>query len=162
METIPAHGGSLVNRELTGVERETLLERVQLGAKLAIRASPEAKPIEGIVSEIAPAADPATRTFPVKIDLPSDAGLRAGRFARAGVPLGESRMLSVPATAVEQRGQMEVIFVAAHQRAQLRLVKTGKKLGDEIEILSGLNSGERVIIEGVAGLHDGQTIELKP
>jgi len=140
---------------------EALINRVQLGEKLSVRASAEEVPATGVVSEIAPAADSASRTFNVKIDLPPNAGLRAGQFARVTVPLGESKALFVPAGAVVQRGQMELVFVLVDQRAQLRLVKTGKRSGGEVELVSGVNAGERVVVEGAERLRDGQPLTVK-
>jgi hypothetical protein len=59
------------------------------------------------------------------------------------------------------RGQLEIVFVVTDQRAQLHLVKTGKTIGDEVEILAGLNSGESVVVGGAALLTDGQPVEAK-
>ena len=53
------------------------------------------------------------------------------------------------------------LFVVANQHAQLHLVKTGKRVGDEIEILSGLDAGERVVVSGADQLTDGQPVEAK-
>lgn len=140
---------------------EALIRRIKLGNKLIVRVSVQDEAIEGIVSEITPAADPITRTFNVKLDVPAGAELRAGQFARLSVPLSESHVLRVPASSVVQRGQMELVFVAVNKQAQLRLVKTGKRIGDEIELVSGVNAGEQVVIEGAARLRDGQPIEVK-
>jgi RND family efflux transporter MFP subunit len=113
------------------------------------------------VGEIAPAADPGSRTFLVKLDLPSQPGLRAGQFGRVAMPVGETSALRVPASAVVQRGQMELIFVVNDNQARLRLVKTGKRLGDEVELVSGVEAGEKIVAEGAVGLMDGQPVEAK-
>lgn len=141
---------------------ESLIQRVQLGAELEVRAAAGQTALRGVVSEIAPAADPASRTFNVKLDLPPNAGLRAGQFARVNIPLAESKALLVPAGAVVQRGQMELVFAVANQRAQLRLVKTGKRAGGLVELVSGVNVGEQIVVEGAADLRDGQPVEVKP
>jgi multidrug efflux pump subunit AcrA (membrane-fusion protein) len=57
---------------------------------------------------------------------------------------------------------MELVFVVVGNHAQLRLVKTGRRVGDEIELVSGLNSGEQVATEGVSVLTDGQPVTIKP
>jgi RND family efflux transporter MFP subunit len=141
---------------------ESLIERVSLGAQLTLRTGSSAAGINGIVSEIAPAADPVTRTFLVKLDVPESAGLRAGQFARVGIPLDASPAVHVPAGAVVQRGQLELVFVVVNGRAQLRLVKTGKRLGDEREIVSGLAVGERVVVGSKVPLRDGDALEVQP
>ena len=56
---------------------------------------------------------------------------------------------------------MEMVFVVRDGKAQLRLVKTGKRLGSELELVSGVEPGEKVVIEGVTGLVDGQPVEGK-
>jgi hypothetical protein len=57
---------------------------------------------------------------------------------------------------------MELVFVVANQRAQLRLVKTGKHVANEIELVSGVSVGEQIVIENAAQLRDGQPVEIKP
>jgi RND family efflux transporter MFP subunit len=104
---------------------EAILDRVKLGAKMPVRL---AKVIEGTVSEISPVADPVSRTFRVKLDLPQTEGLRTGQFGRVSVPVAEVKLLLVPQSAVLKRGQMELVFVAKEGKAALRLVKTGKVL----------------------------------
>lgn len=141
---------------------ETLINRVQLGAKLPVRVPALENAIEGVVTEIAPIADPGSRTFSARLDLPANAGLRAGQFARLAVPLGEDSTLRVPARAVVQRGQLEMVFVMADRHAQMRIVKTGRRLGDEVELVSGVEAGELVVVEGTAQLRDGQPLEVRP
>jgi hypothetical protein len=75
------------------------------------------------------------------------------------MPIGEARALRVPVNAVVTRGQMEMVFVVADGKAQMRLVKTGKRLGDEVEIISGLSAGEKIAAAGVADLVDGQPVK---
>ncbi len=77
------------------------------------------------------------------------------------VPVGETSALRVPATAVLQRGEMEIVFVVVNGHAQLRLVKTGKRIGDEVELVSGVDAGEPVVVDGAGNLVDGQPVEVK-
>ena len=138
---------------------EAILDRVQLGAKLPVRLS---KTVEGTVSEISPVADPVSRTFLVNLDLPPIDGLRTGHFGPVSVPVAETRLLLVSREAVVKRGQMELVFVARDGHASLRLVKTGKTLDDRIEILSGLEPGEQVVVRDTARLTDGQPVTVQP
>ena len=141
---------------------EAVVGRLKLGDKLPVRVAALEKELEGVISEIAPAADPNTRTFLVKLDLPAAAGLRAGQFGRVVMPVGETNALRVPATAVVQRGQMEMVFVIVDGNAQLRLVKTGKRVGDEMELVSGIVAGEKIVAENAASLLDGQPVTVAP
>jgi len=141
---------------------EAVVSKVSLGDKLAVHIAAIETELEGIVSEIAPTADPVSRTFLVKLDLPARPGLRAGQFGRVAMPVGDASALLVPVSALVVRGQMETVFVAASNRANLRLVKTGKRVGDEVEIVSGLSTGEMVVTERAGELTDGQPISAKP
>lgn len=140
---------------------EAFVARLQLGEKLPVRVATSEASLEGVVGEIAPAADPASRTFLVKLDLPPAAPLRSGQFARVSIPVGESSALRVPAAAVVQRGQLELVFVETNRVAQLRLVKTGKRVDGDVELVSGVEAGERIITEGAAQLRDEQPVEVR-
>lgn len=138
---------------------EAILDRVKLGAKMPVRL---AKVIEGTVSEVSPVADPVSRTFNVKLDLPPTEGLRTGQFGRVSVPVAEVKLLLVPQSSVLKRGQMELVFVAKDGKAGLRLVKTGKMLEGRVEVLSGLEEGELIIVSETAQLTDGQPVTIQP
>jgi RND family efflux transporter MFP subunit len=140
---------------------EAVIGRLVLGDKLGVRVSGVSNEFTGVVSEIAPSADPNSRTFLVKLDLPPTPGLRAGQFGRVAVPVGETSALRVPASAVVQRGQMELLFVVIKGHAQMRIVKTGKRVGDEVELVSGVDAGEQVVVDGATRLTDGQPVEVK-
>lgn len=141
---------------------EALIENVKLGDQLAVRVATMTNEIQGMIAELAPAADPNSRTFLVKLDLPNVPGLRSGQFGRVAVPVGEVSAIRVPADAIVQRGQMELVFVATNGHAGLRLIKTGRRVGDEVEVVSGLNSGEQVVAGDAAHLTDGQPVTIKP
>ena len=140
---------------------EAVIGKLKLGDQLPVRISALENELEGVISEIAPAADPNSRTFLVKLDLPSTPGLRAGQFGRVAMPVGETSALRVPASAVVQRGQMEMVFVVSNGKAHLRLVKTGKHIGDEVELVSGVDAGETIVTENAANLMDGQPVVVK-
>ena len=140
---------------------EALLDKIKLNDTLTVRVPAAKAALEAVVAEIAPSADAVSRTFRVKLDLPAAAGLRSGQFGRVAVPVAEVSALRVPAGAVIVRGQMEIAFVVVNQRAQMRLVKTGKPLGGEVEIVSGLVPGEPLVVEGGSGLMDGQPVSIK-
>ncbi len=140
---------------------EAVVGKLTLGDKLPVRLAALEMELAGVVSEIAPAADPNSRTFLVKLDLPGTTGLRAGQFGRVAMPVGQTAALRVPTSAVTQRGQMELVFIVSNGKAQLRIVKTGKRIGTEVEVVSGVSAGEKVVIESAAGLADGQPVEVK-
>jgi len=140
---------------------EAIASKIQQDARLTVRVSQSVPDLTGTVVEMSPIADPVSRTFRVKLDLPPSPGLMSGQFARLLVPVGETTSLRVPALAVVQRGQMEIVFAVENQRAGLHLVRTGRRVNDEIEILSGLDSGDAVIIDNPQQLVDGQPVQGK-
>jgi len=131
------------------------------GAKLAVRVDTLSDAITGTVAEISPAADPASRTVRVKLDLPASPSLRTGQFGRLAVPVSEGTFLFVPPAALIRRGQLEILFVATEGKAQMRLVRTGKQTAEGIEILAGLVPGETVVVEGAGLLRDGQALQTQ-
>ncbi len=159
-------GKGLLELETLGLLRleadvpESLIAGIQPGSEVRVSAGP-GQPVVGKVSEVAPSADSMSRTFVVKVDLPQVAGLRSGQFGRLLLPTGESRALRVPAEALVVRGQLEMVFVLDGQRARMRLVRSGKRVGDEVEILAGLEEKDRVIVAGGLNLQDGQPVEAR-
>jgi RND family efflux transporter MFP subunit len=140
---------------------EAIACRIKQAARLSIRLGQSPGDLSGTVAEIAPIADPTSRTFRVKLDVPTSPGLMSGQFARLIIPVGENTSVRVPASALVQRGQMEMIFVVEDQHARLHLVKTGRRVNDETEILSGLDSGDSVVIDNPQQLVDGQPLQEK-
>jgi RND family efflux transporter MFP subunit len=138
---------------------EAIAGRIQSGATMRVRLGQSTSEIMGTVVEISPVADPVSRTFQVKLDLPGDAGLMSGQFGRLLVPIRNSSSMRVPNSAVVQRGQLEIVFVVENKHARLHLVKTGHRAGDATEILSGLDTGDAVVVEAAAQLMDGQPVK---
>jgi RND family efflux transporter MFP subunit len=102
--------------------------------------------LSGKVLQIIPAADATSRSFLVKIELPADTHLRSGLFGRARFPRGERSALLIPRDSLVTRGQLQGVYVVdANQIAGLRYVTSGKNAGEQIEILSGLQEGEKLV-----------------
>ena len=115
----------------------------------------------GSVEEIVPAADPNSRSYIVKVGVPNLTGvqLRSGVYGKARFISGQRQALAIPKTAITQRGQLTGVFVVDQSGlARLRLIKTGREFGDNVEILSGLNTGEQIVLEGPATIQDGTRV----
>lgn len=138
---------------------EALIGRVAMQSRVPVQVGAAHAHLQGVVSEIAPSASAASRTYLVKLDLPAAEGLRAGQFGRARIPVKERPAVLVPETAVVRRGQLEMVFVVEGGRARLRLVKTGRVFDGGVEILSGLSGGEAVVVEDASQLRDGAHVE---
>jgi RND family efflux transporter MFP subunit len=102
--------------------------------------------LNGKLIEIVPAADTASRSFLVKIELPSDPALRSGLFGRAQFTRGQRTALIIPRTAIVERGQLQGIYVLDQSRiAGLRYITLGKPSAQQVEVLAGLQAGEMLI-----------------
>lgn len=137
---------------------EAMAGSIALGSKFRVEVGGAGAEIEGVVSELSPSADVGSRTFLVKLDLPSHESLRAGQFGRAFLPRGERPAIVVPSGALISRGQMDYVFVVSENTARLRIVSTGAKREGKTEILAGLDGGETIVLSPPANLHDGQPV----
>jgi len=118
------------------------------------------KELSGKVAEIVPTSSAGSRSFTVKVDLPAAEGLYTGLFGRALFVQGKTEVLSVPAGAVIDRGQLTGVFVVgADGTARWRLVKTGRRCPQCVEVLSGLDAGERVVAGNLEKVADGTLIK---
>jgi RND family efflux transporter MFP subunit len=126
---------------------ESDIRVVHVGQPVPVFLDPfEGAELRGKVVQIVPAADPASRSFLVKVDLPADVRLRSGLFGRARFSRGERSALLIPQTAIVVRGQLQGVYVIdANQVAGLRYVTLGKGEGQQVEVLSGLQEGERFV-----------------
>lgn len=136
---------------------------VALGDTLPIMLDPGSVRVTGKVVELSPSADVATRTFLAKLEIPRASGARGGQFGRLMLSTSTQGGLLVPAAALVKRGQLEIVFIALPEHhAQIRLVRSGKAVGEKIEVLAGLTEGEQVVTSDIAQLSDGDSLEIRP
>ncbi len=150
------------NYQLEASVEESQLSRIKMGDRVpvAIDALGQ-RELAGIVSEIVPSGDPSSRSFLVKVRIPTTPSLRSGMFGRARFAGEQQESLTVPETAVISRGQLTgVLVVDEANRARFRLVKPGKRYEGRVEILSGLEAGERVVLEGLDRIQDGSPVSV--
>lgn len=113
------------------------------------------------IREISPTVDPASRTTQIKLALPAAPELRSGQFARVALVNSRATTLMISSRALKKTGQMQQVFVAEQGTAHMRLVRIGEEIDGRIEILSGLQAGDQVVIDAVDTLHDGQALKVK-
>ena len=136
--------------------RESDAAKVQIGQHGAVRIDALQQTLSGVVREILPALTPVSRTMTIKMSLPPTPGLRSGLYGKAQFVVGQRPGLFVPATALVERGQLQSVFIVdTNKHAYMRLVTIGKTVNDGVEILSGVEAGERVVVRGADVLVDG-------
>jgi len=165
--SLAAPGAALLTIERAGSYRleasieESRLASIRVGQPAVVTLDGLERALDARVSEIVPAVDAASRSYLVKIDLPAIPALRSGTFGRASFQTGTRAALAIPAGAVTERGQLQSTVVAEHGVAHMRLITTGHKSDDQVEILSGLAAGENVIFPVPKGLPDGAAVEVR-
>jgi RND family efflux transporter MFP subunit len=143
---------------------ESMIGAVRAGMKVPVGVEGlDGAGLTGTVAEIVPAADPASRSFLVKLDLPEAKNLRAGMYATAGFPGETKTMILAPQSAVVTRGSLACVYALdAGGVAQLRYVTVGQRHGDQVEILSGVAAGEALVNNPGDRDLAGKRIEAQP
>ena len=166
--TLAVPGAPLFTMEREGTYRleaaveESQLHTARVGKAVSVTIDGIDRTFPARIAEIVPSVDAAARSGTVKIDLPPLPELRAGLFGRARFDTGVHRVLTVPAAAVVTRGQLQSVYVAESNMARVRLVTVGASAKDHMEVLSGLNPGDQVVVPIPPGLTDGSPIEVRP
>ena len=138
----------------------TELGRLRPGTAAQVTAASGAS-VQGQLRMVAPTVDPQTRNALVYVDLPAHPDLRAGMFARGEFLLGQSDALTVPQEALVVREGFTYLFVlGADQRVQRLKVQPGRRAGERVEILSGLDAGAPVVVRGAGFLNDGDLVRV--
>jgi RND family efflux transporter MFP subunit len=108
--------------------------------------------IEAAKITIFPEAATPSSTFRARLDLPPDAlDLAPGMYVRVGLVIGETARLLIPASALVERSEVTAVYVIDPKGGvALRYVRPGHRFGDQLEILAGLESGERIATDPVA------------
>lgn len=117
----------------------------------------------GTVTEIVPAADPASHTFLIKIDLAASKQLRAGMYGTAEIPTGSHQAILVANSSIVVRGSLPCAYVLdGNGIAQLRYVTLGTAQGNLVEVLSGISASEKLVDDPADRDLAGKRIEVRP
>lgn len=129
--------------------------QIKLGTKIPVTIDSLNKTVQGTVTEITPRIDPASRTFRVKIQLPNTVEVTSGMFGYAEFPESKTKNIFIPKSAVYYWSQLTAVYVVDEENiAHLRYVQLGEEKGDEVEVLSGLNEGEHIVLNNVDKVKD--------
>src|SRR5690554_1822011 len=143
---------------------ESYYSRVQLGMPVEVTVDAlGSETFTGKVSLIHPTFDPVSHTFTVEISVAnSDMRLRPGMYARVKMNFGTiERPLITDMAVLKQVGSNDrYVFVEKDGKAHYVVVELGARIGNKYEIISGLNPGDRIIIQGNNGLIDGTEVEV--
>lgn len=128
---------------------------IKIGADLPVTIEALNKTVTGKVTEISPRIDQASRTFRIKIGIPSHPNVASGMFGYVDFPDGAEKTMYIPKLAVYEWSQLKAVYVVDDKNiAHLRYVELGKENGTQIEILSGLEEGEQIITSNIEKVAD--------
>jgi RND family efflux transporter MFP subunit len=117
-------------------------------------------PLPGTVNVILPSADQGSRTFVVQVGLTGNESLRSGMFARVALAVGEKRTIQIPESAVVYRGQLTGIFMVDQDNiARFRLIRIGRSYNGQVEVISGIQDGTRLVTLLSPRLTNGSSVE---
>jgi RND family efflux transporter MFP subunit len=141
---------------------ESRLPLVRVGQAIPLRIEAAGwMSLRGIVSEIEPSTDSASRTYLVKINLPANTQLRSGMYGEALLEGRPHQAIWIRPESIVRSGQLEGVYVVeADSVARLRLLKLGETTSAGIEVLSGLSGGETCVVQGIEQLQDGSRVEV--
>ncbi|RZT08782.1 RND family efflux transporter, MFP subunit [Duganella sp. CF402] len=141
------------------------LRNLKPGVSAVVKAA-NGSEVTGKVRMIAPTVDPQTRSALVYVDLPPNAGskdapFKAGMFASGQFELGNSAAMTVPQQAIVVRDGFSFVFrLNADKHVSQIKVQPGRRLGDRIEVLGGLNADTQVVVRGAGFLNDGDLVSV--
>lgn len=143
------------NLELVANIDESLINKVRAGMPVYLEADNQV--LKSRIISVIPKIDPSTRTFKVKIAL---SGLKSGQYVKVKIPMAKKEAILVPQNSIVQKGELTGVYTIDNQNIiSYRLIRAGKAFGSNIEILSGLDSGDKIITSGVDKAVDGGEIK---
>lgn len=158
---------NLMNLEELYVEIDVnsqIVSAINKGEQVEVKPENMQHFMEGVISNIAPAADPASRSFLVKVKIPNlDHKLRAGMFADVKIVKGKSgSTVVVPIESiVDLNSDSPYLFVVESGKAVRKEIKLGISTDSQVEIREGLKAGEKIVVRGQNNLKEGQPVEVR-
>ena len=136
------------------------LGKVKAGV-VATLTGPGGETVKGTVRAVSPSVDPQTRNGLVYVDLPATSAVRAGMFARGEFALAQSPALTLPQAAVVLRDGFAYVFrMEGEDRVAQAKVNLGRRVGERVEIVSGLEPTARIVATGAGFLADGDVVKV--
>lgn len=141
---------------------ENVIANIQPGVEVPVKINSLNKTVTGTVISVAPKADPATRAFPVEIQINNEQGdIKAGMVAQLLLETGVSQgAVTLPSDAVLERDGQAYVYALEDGKAKEIAVKKGITAGDLVEVIEGVQEGQEIIVKGNQLVSDGQAVEV--
>jgi RND family efflux transporter MFP subunit len=140
---------------------ETYIQYVRNGQPVKVRIPAVGNtPVSGTVDVIVPSADQSSRSFIAQVGVSGTESLRSGMFARVPLTIGEKQTMRIPETAVVRQGQLTGVFIVDDKNiARFRLIRIGRAYGDQVEVISGIKDGTRLVTTSSPELTNRSAVE---
>jgi len=127
--------------------------RIKVGQQVRLSIENGEAPIVASISRVSPALDVSSRSLIIEADVDNSAGrIRAGLFAEAEIVVGpQDQALAVPSSTVAEFAGVEKVWVVENEKMQAKRVRTGRRVGDLVEIVDGLSAGETILLDADQG-----------
>ena len=137
--------------QLVASIREGLISKVKKNQALKVCINSIDKTIDAVVDEIIPSADPLSRTFEIKLNLPNYTGLYPGMYGKVKIVMDKKQRVLIPQNFLTKVGQLYTVLVKKNNLIKRVYVTIGRKYEDRIEILSGLTGDEILVLDSAKG-----------
>jgi len=136
---------------------------LNVGTSLKYTTSSNGPETKGVITELATAANPQTRTIETILQPTSSEALKPGDVVRVWIPSATEQSIWIPASSILQKGQLEFVYLVHDSKAAMRLVKSGKQRASEqlTQIISGLQEGDVLVTSPMEGLTDGHPVVVQ-
>ncbi len=140
---------------------ENYLGKVKQGDKVLLVMADIADSIKATLTHVSQAVDPVSRSFMVQVHLPNNPKLHPNMSCIMKILNYENQhALVVPVSVIQKTSAGEMLYIADGNKAKSVFVKTGRNSNGQVEILSGLNPGDKVIVKGYEEMDNGQPISI--
>jgi RND family efflux transporter MFP subunit len=140
---------------------ETYAAKVNQGDKVMVVIPDAADSLSSSVSYASKVIDPASRSFIVEVKLPQEKYLKPNMTAVLRiVDYSKAGAIVIPVKAIQKSVDGEYVYLAVNNKAKRVAVKTGNSYNGEAEVLSGIRTGDQVIVEGALDIEDGDAVRI--
>ena len=143
---------------------ENYLSRVRVGSNLEVVLPEENnRVINAKVNVVGKVINPSSRTFQIEAKIPTSANLKPNQLAKVRIKdYGNSNAITIPINTLQNDDKGKFVMIAAKENGKLiakkRQIVVGELNGNQLEVKSGLQTGDQLITEGFQGLYDGQLL----
>jgi len=148
---------------------ESIISQLETGMPIDVIIKSTGEEVKGVIGEISPSSVQTGGQFIVKANIPNAKNLLAGMYVNAKFPVNSNRdsnsddnsNVIIPKSALVKKGQLVGVYTISDQNtAILRWLKIGNDHGDQVEVLSGLQVGEKFIVSAEGRLYNGSLVKL--